>query len=54
MLAVLAHFSQDAFVIYLDHNATTPILPAVLLAMMPYLTTEWGNPPTAALSKLSS
>lgn len=30
--------------IYLDHNATTPILPEVLEAMMPYLTTEWGNP----------
>lgn len=30
--------------IYLDHNATTPILPEVLQAMMPYLTTEWGNP----------
>jgi cysteine desulfurase len=30
-------------VIYLDHNATTPILPEVLEAMMPYLTTEWGN-----------
>ena len=33
-----------AFVIYLDHNATTPILPEVLEAMMPYLTTDWGNP----------
>jgi cysteine desulfurase len=30
--------------IYLDHNATTPILPEVLEAMMLYLTTEWGNP----------
>ena len=30
--------------IYLDHNATTPILPQVLEAMMPYLTMEWGNP----------
>ena len=30
--------------IYLDHNATTPILPEVLEAMVPYLTTEWGNP----------
>jgi cysteine desulfurase len=29
--------------IYLDHNATTPILPEVLEAMMPCLTTEWGN-----------
>jgi len=31
-------------VIYLDHYATTPILPEVLETMMPYLTTEWGNP----------
>jgi cysteine desulfurase len=30
--------------IYLDHNATTPILSEVLEAMMPYLTSEWGNP----------
>jgi len=30
--------------IYLDYNATTPVLPDVLDAMMPYLTTEWGNP----------
>jgi hypothetical protein len=29
--------------IYLDHNATTPILPEVLEAMMPYLTSEWGS-----------
>jgi cysteine desulfurase len=34
-------------VIYLDHNATTPILSEVLDAMMPYLTTEWGNPSSA-------
>ena len=30
--------------IYLDYNATTPILPEILEAMMPYLTSEWGNP----------
>lgn len=30
--------------IYLDCNATTPILPEVLEAMMPYMTTHWGNP----------
>jgi hypothetical protein len=31
-------------VIYLDHNATTPIAPEVLEAMMPYLTSEWRLP----------
>jgi cysteine sulfinate desulfinase/cysteine desulfurase-like protein len=30
--------------IYLDHNATTPLDPSVLDAMMPYLTDTWGNP----------
>src|SRR3984957_18782250 len=29
--------------IYFDHNATTPIRPEVLAAMMPYLTEEFGN-----------
>ena len=29
---------------YLDYNATTPIDPRVLDAMMPYLTVEFGNP----------
>lgn len=33
--------------IYLDHAATTPLRPAVLEAMLPYLTTEWGNPSSA-------
>jgi len=30
--------------IYLDHNATTPLLPTVVDAMLPYLRTEYGNP----------
>ena len=30
--------------IYLDYNASTPVAPAVLEAMMPYLTTRYGNP----------
>jgi cysteine desulfurase len=29
--------------IYFDHNATTPISPEVLAAMLPYLTEEFGN-----------
>lgn len=30
--------------IYLDHNATTPVLPEVREAMLSYLGDEWGNP----------
>ena len=30
--------------IYLDNAATTPLAPQVLEAMMPYLTTHFGNP----------
>ncbi len=30
--------------IYLDHNATTPLHPRVLAAMVPYLRERWGNP----------
>ena len=30
--------------VYLDHAATTALDPRVLEAMMPYLTTAWGNP----------
>jgi cysteine desulfurase len=30
--------------IYLDHHATTPLDPAVVAAMLPYLTEKFGNP----------
>ncbi|MGQ4274564.1 cysteine desulfurase family protein [Terrihabitans sp. B22-R8] len=30
--------------IYLDYNGTTPVAPEVLEAMLPFLTTEFGNP----------
>ena len=30
--------------IYLDHNATTPVLSEVREALLPYLAEEWGNP----------
>jgi cysteine desulfurase len=30
--------------IYLDHNATTPLAPEVMQAMLPFLTQHYGNP----------
>jgi cysteine desulfurase len=33
--------------VYLDHNATTPVDPDVLKAMLPYLGDEFGNPSSA-------
>jgi cysteine desulfurase len=40
--------------IYLDYNATTPIDPAVLEAMLPYLRSHFGNPSsTHAYGKLT-
>ena len=33
--------------IYLDHNATTPVLPEVFEAMRPYFCEEWGSPSSA-------
>ncbi len=34
----------EAAMIYLDHNATTPVAPEALAAMRPYLEGEFGNP----------
>jgi cysteine desulfurase len=36
--------SDTSHPIYLDYNATTPILPEVLEAMLPYLREHFGNP----------
>lgn len=36
-----------AVVIYLDHNATTPVLPEVFEAIRTYFTEQWGNPSSA-------
>ncbi|MGR6913099.1 cysteine desulfurase family protein [[Actinomadura] parvosata] len=33
--------------IYLDHNATTPVDPRVVAALLPYLTEHFGNPSSA-------
>jgi len=35
---------QHRRLVYLDHAATTPLHPRALAAMMPYLTTSYGNP----------
>jgi cysteine desulfurase len=35
--------------IYLDHNATTPVLPDVVDAMLPYLREHFGNPSSSHL-----
>ncbi len=36
--------SRPQLPIYLDHNATTPLLPEVVDAMLPYLREHFGNP----------
>jgi cysteine desulfurase len=33
--------------VYFDHNATSPVLPEVLEAMLPYFNTSYGNPSSA-------
>ena len=35
---------MDVLPLYLDHNATTPLLPEVVEAMLPYLRERFGNP----------
>ena len=46
MAKILVRMS-DAPLIYFDNNATTKTDPAVVKAMMPYLTEEYGNPSSA-------
>lgn len=40
---VVKYQAAGSIMIYMDHHATTPLEPAVLDAMMPYLTTEFAN-----------
>ena len=40
-------YNPRPMAIYLDHAATTPLRPEVLEAMLPYLTTEFGNASSA-------
>lgn len=40
---------QTDDLIYLDHNATTPLLPEVVDAMLPYLREHFGNPSSGHL-----
>jgi cysteine desulfurase len=42
-----AHPSLQDSPIYLDYNATTPVDPAVVEAMLPYLSLHFGNPSSA-------
>jgi cysteine desulfurase len=41
------HPAPDGEPTYLDYNATTPVDPAVVAAMQPYLDTRFGNPSSA-------
>jgi len=39
--------------IYLDHNATTPVLPDVIAAMLPFFQQSTGNPSSAHTAEIS-
>ena len=41
---ITSQFHHDEGGIYLDYNATTPVLPAVWQKAAPYLTEHFGNP----------
>ena len=43
------YLTKDKHFIYLDHNATTPVSPEAVSAMMPYLKEEFGNPSSGYL-----
>src|SRR5215467_5785430 len=44
---IMAHPGLRDGPIYLDYNATTPLDPAVVEAMLPYLSLHFGNPSSA-------
>ena len=44
---IMAHPGLRDGPIYLDYNATTPVDPAVVEAMLPYLSLHFGNPSSA-------
>jgi cysteine desulfurase len=43
----MVNWRRGPNMIYLDNNATTPVAPAVLDAMLPYLSGSFGNPSSA-------